>query len=372
MDALLLSRLPALLDRLKPGVLWVSHLGLVHHSNAESMCCTGVRTGDRLPAGDLLRAVVEAVHHRVPRRAVLTGRPALAGDLEPQMTCQVLPGLSDEDALVLLGEPAHATGLDTELLMQLVADDLRHPVHQAQLALSVCAHQGDAQGVAALVDEVEALLHSLDRLIELATLWPGMAAAAQDRLDPGHLLRQAWSDVADLARTRAIQVGFGQPPAGTVLAPLYGHGPGLRRVLRNCLRAALHATAPGGRLRVDYRQAGTRAQVVFVDCAMFAGLPAGHRPAGIGQRRSHEQLDWHLCRRILALHGAQLREERDGVARNFMIDLPCGAPFPIDNSGIAIEQAHRYAHDLSALLARNRRLSAERLPPASQGAGLPA
>jgi hypothetical protein len=196
MDTTLLSRLPGLLDRLQPGVLWVSHLGLVHHSNPEAMCRTGVRSGDRVPGGDLLRAVVEAVHHRLPRRAVLCGRPAQAGDLEPQLACEVLPGLSDDDALVMLGEPAHATGLDTELLMQLVADDLRQPLQQAQLALSVCAHQDDAQGVAVLVDEVEALLHGLDRLLELATLWPGMTGVAQDRLDPERLLRQAWSDVA--------------------------------------------------------------------------------------------------------------------------------------------------------------------------------
>ena len=352
------SRVPGWLDSLQQGLVWVHHTGRVLHANPQAVCSTGVRTGDRLSPGELLRAVVQAVHHRVARDARLTGRPQATGDLVPQLLCRVLPGTGDDDALIVLGTAQHEPALDSALLMRLLGDDLDRPLRRAQQALSIAREEGDAHATAGLLDEMEGLLGNLARLVELATLWGQPCPPAQDRLDLMGLLREAWGEVADLAHERAVRLSLVTDRQAQTLVPVYGHGPALRRVLRDCMAAALRKTTPGGSLRIEHRQMGPRVQIVFVDCALFPDLPIAERPparARDSHCRGREQVAWHLCRRLLALHGGQMREEHESGARNFMIDLPCGAPFPADNSASDMAQAHRYAHDLAALMARARR-----------------
>jgi hypothetical protein len=68
----------------------------------------------------------------------------------------------------------------------------------------------------------------------------------------------------------------------------------------------------------------------------------------------------HLCERIIRLHGGLLREEEDDLGlRNFLIDLPTGAPGRDGHDAhMDAAQAQRYAADLSALMARRRKVSA--------------
>ena len=56
----------------------------------------------------------------------------------------------------------------------------------------------------------------------------------------------------------------------------------------------------------------------------------------------------------MAQHGGQLREEHDDGQRNFLIDLPTGAPFRPEATAADIAQAQVYARDLAALMARRR------------------
>ena len=114
------QRVIALLDSLSTGLLWLTHTGHILSANAEAVCTTGLRSGDRLPTGELLRAVGQAVQHRVPRQARLIGRPDTPGNLVPELLCRVLPGLRDDDGFVLLGTPVHAPSVDASLLMQLL------------------------------------------------------------------------------------------------------------------------------------------------------------------------------------------------------------------------------------------------------------
>jgi hypothetical protein len=56
----------------------------------------------------------------------------------------------------------------------------------------------------------------------------------------------------------------------------------------------------------------------------------------------------------VSLHGGQLREEEEGGLRNFLIDLPTGAPHRNDHSQLDVAQAQQYARDLAALMSRAR------------------
>ena len=68
-------------------------------------------------------------------------------------------------------------------------------------------------------------------------------------------------------------------------------------------------------------------------------------------------------------HGGLLREEKDADGlRNFLIDLPTGAPGrDVDVTALNAEQVQRYAADLAALMSRRRK--AATAPPAAPVAG---
>jgi len=102
--------------------------------------------------------------------------------------------------------------------------------------------------------------------------------------------------------------------------------------------------------------AAARNAVVLNDAnARKPGLqkPRG-APAADGAR---DLIGLHLCERIIRLHGGLLREEQDELGlRNFLIDLPTGAPGRDGGDAhMDAAQAQRYAADLSALMARRRK-----------------
>jgi signal transduction histidine kinase len=146
------------------------------------------------------------------------------------------------------------------------------------------------------------------------------------------------------------------------LATLYGSEHWLRRVFLECLESALRTLPAGGTLEIEHRQMGPRALVVFRDCGVFGAasglavdMPHAEKPRAVAApSRARDQIGLKLCQHIVSLHGGQLREEEEDGLRNFLIDLPTGAPHRDDHAQLDIAQAQRYAHDLAALMARAR------------------
>ena len=98
-----------------------------------------------------------------------------------------------------------------------------------------------------------------------------------------------------------------------------------------------------------------------------ARKPVKGAPAAKPMLAAREQIGLKLCQHIVALHGGQLREEEEDGLRNFLIDLPTGAPHRADEAAIDVAQAQQYARDLSALMTRARRKNAQ----AGNGAAQP-
>jgi hypothetical protein len=74
--------------------------------------------------------------------------------------------------------------------------------------------------------------------------------------------------------------------------------------------------------------------------------------------KGRDYIGLRLARQIVALHGGALREENESGVRNFLIDLPTGAPHRLEQTQLDIAQAQQYAKDLSALMARARKRNA--------------
>jgi K+-sensing histidine kinase KdpD len=171
-----------------------------------------------------------------------------------------------------------------------------------------------------------------------------------------------------------VSVRFRSRSSGLTLATLYGSQPWIERVLLECLEAAIRSTRSQGALDIEYCQMGPRALIIFRDCGVFrptddpdavemkAAQPAPAKSATPARSAkpaprltARDQIGLKLCQHVIAMHGGLLREEDEGGLRNFLIDLPTGAPHREDHAQLDIEQAQVYARDLSALMTRARR-----------------
>jgi len=375
------ASLTELLENLRPGLLWVTREGIVRYANGEAAARTGLAAGRKLYDPDLARAVAQSVAGRVPRvvnaAGVVTGT---AGNGE--LKCRVIPGLAQDDAFVLIGQQVgqdDGSGFDN--LMQAIRTDVREPLRGARAALELVQAQGGGSGeIEALSDGVGQLLDVVDKLVDLASLWGSGTLLANDRIELWPMLQQVWAEVEPQALDRSVKVRFHAQTGADSLATLYGSERWLKRVFAECLDAAVRATQRGSLLEIEHRQMGARALIVFRDCGVFAarnsaapGVPMPGAAKGSAARQpsagAREQIGLKLCQHIVSLHGGQLREEHEDGQRNFLIDLPTGAPHRDAGPQLDIAQAQRYASDLAALMSRARKRAAPAAAPATAAGG---
>lgn len=346
------ATLVELLENFKAGLLWVQKDGVVRYANADATARTGLVPGRKLYDPDLLRAVTAAVAQGA------TVQLASAGSLNAptraaQLRCRVLPGLARDDAFVMIAADHGEHGVAFDNLLSVVRSDLREPLQEARASLPAAAWAA-----------VEPVLAVLDKLLDLADLWASDSLLTSDRIEPWKLLQEVWQELAPLARERSVTVRLDAHGAGTAdLAAIYGSESWLRRVFVEVMGEALGSARPGDTVDIDYRQLGPRALIAFRDCGAFAGAragavkldPRGGAPAGSKVEAARQHIGLKLCQHIVSLHGGRLREELEDGLRNFVIDLPTGAPHAPAEAQLDIAQAQRYAHDLAALMARARR-----------------
>jgi len=354
------ASLAEILENQKSGLLWVSQDGVVRYANGEACTRTGLASGGKLYDPDLARAVTRAVIARVSAVVTAPGRPAHVGEPVPELRCRVVPGLSRDDAFVFIRDSSGAdTGSAYDNLMQVIRTDLRTPLQDAQRALGLLERE-QALHAEPLLESVGEVLQVLDKISDLAALWNSGALMADDRIELWPLLQSVWGELQPQAMDRHVKVRFQAQDELANLATLYGSEPWMRRVLLECLEAAIRAAAPGSQLLIEHRQLGPRALIVFRNSGVFARLTTGvelesRRPAAGSPAAARERIGFQLCRHIVALHGGELREEHEDGDRHFLIDLPTGAPHRSSDPQMDIAQAQRYASDLAELMARSRR-----------------
>lgn len=355
------STLAELLENQKSGLLWVTRDAAVRYANGLGCSCTGLSPGRKVWDPDLVRAIAQVVASGAAQRVECIG--VSAGGVAPQLKCRVIPGLSKDDAFVLIQTDAAQEGAAFDRLMQVIDLDLREPIQRARGAFSPERAEDLRGEAAAAAPALQSILKTLDSLVELAALWRSGALLENDRIEIWPLLQQVWVEAEPLAVQRSVKVRFVAQTDADSLATLYGSEQWLRRVMQECLEAAIRSASAGGTLHIEHRQLGPRALIVFRDCGVFAVPEAGAvalpntAKGGAATRprlAAREQIGLELCRHVLALHGGQLREETEDGVRNFLIDLPTGAPFRADQASIDTAQVQQYARDLAELMSRSR------------------
>jgi len=369
MEKLLNSGLIELFENQKSGLVWIDRKQNVRYANTQAKKLMGSALGARLCDSALMRAAAETMAGCGPRTVGTPGAIAKSGIGARELQCRVINGLSREDAFILL-QDSNATDPADDLddLMHIIRTDLHVPLQRIEQALCV-ARDADSDGhsIDTLVNQVGELAQVARNLADLATVWAAGPMRSDDRIELMKLIQQAWAKVQPLAIDRNVKLRFRTPVPGNDLAALYGSELWLHRLFLECLESAVRASRFGSTLEILHRQQGSRATLVFRDCGAFASremaadtieLQAGKTPyqtkSGSLRPSARERVSLKLCQHIVTMHGGQLREEDEDGLRNFLIELPTGAPHNQQHSQLDMAQAQQYARDLSELLARSR------------------
>ena len=364
--------LELMFGHLQGGLLWLSADGRLKYANAKARALGGFEAGQQLADGTLRRAVAAIGSGRHDRPIEMEYLPP-AGE-QRLLHATAAPALVKGDVFVFLEDAApHGDALGLSNLMTVIRTDLTPPLEHLVQALDLL-QQGRSNAVATeeAVKHGGAIVETLKRLVDLSELWTSDSLLANDRIEVWALLQQAWAQAQAFAQTRRLTVRLINQIAADALPVTYGSAFWIQRVVAESLQAALRAASPGATLDIELRQMGPRVLIVFRNSGMW---PAAARQAVLlndGQARlapnaprrvappidAKDLIGLHLSERIIRLHGGLLREEHDDLGlRNFLIDLPTGAPGRLggDDAAMDAAQAQRYAADLSALMARRRR-----------------
>lgn len=361
--------LSLLFEGLRDGLIWSSASGQIKFANTRAVELCGLKAGQDLPEGRLRKAVQVIAAGKLDNPLEMEFEPPPGA--RPLLHARVMAALTPGDAFVFLSPPAlYGEPLALANLMTVIRTELGGQLKRLENSLDAARQGADVGRLGEAIEQSKAVTDTLARLTDLSAIWASESLLADDRIEAWKLLQEVWEQARPFAESRKVSVRMISRMEATTSPIIYGSEFWIRRVMVESLQSALRAAGNGATLDIEMRQMGPRVLVVFRNSGMWAAQARGAvilndaaaRPDASKPAPPRPSVDpkdligLALCERILALHGGQLREEVDDGLRNFLIDLPTGAPHRAEfDATLDSAQAQRYAADLSALMARGRR-----------------
>lgn len=358
--------------QLTGGLLWLAGDGSIKYANPKAATLGGFKSGQFLPDCTLKKAVAVIGAGRHPGPIEMEYMPP-AGEMR-LLHAKAAPALTPGDVFVFLDEAApHGEPLALDNLMTVIRTDLTPPLDRLQRGLErIKDGTADLDSIGDAAEQAAGIVETLKRMVDLSSLWASESLLASDRIEVWSVLQDAWRHIQGFAESRRLTVRLVNQIEEDAMPVTYGSDFWVRRVVTESLQAALRAASPGATLDIELRQMGPRMLIVFRNSGMWPAaarsavtLNDGNAPRtatskarpAVPQVNAKDLIGLHLCERIIRLHGGLLREEKDDDGmRNFLIDLPTGAPGRDEHDALMdAAQAQRYAADLSALMARRRK-----------------
>jgi signal transduction histidine kinase len=185
------------------------------------------------------------------------------------------------------------------------------------------------------------------------------AIQREERILLPELLKKALAEVMKQAHDRNITVATEGLDAE--LPAVYGSAHWLSKALSEYLEQSIRSAQPGGLIELSVQAVGTRVMVRVRNKGLFVSnheRRSAFVPFGVGDSAQPDGprrgIGLALSQRILEQHGGSVRIEDDFDGVDFVLEIPAGAPVSQD-AQLSVEQAQRYARDMSQLLARSMR-----------------
>jgi len=350
-----------LFDQVKSGVVWVQRDGIVRYANKAAVQMTPVMLGQAMmdPVADRTVKAAAQGMLKLPFQFELTTQEA-----HPDSIRAVLIGAPvGNDLMVVLNNVSEERWYSQALenLVGYIEAEMAHPIEALAKKLPQIAQLLQRQGwtveLAVRVEEANSLSIKRSKLRDLVSVFGESAIQRDERILLSDLLRRAVGEVMPAARARNITLtaeGMDEE-----LPAIYGSAHWLSKAMSEYLEQSVRSAQSGDLIELSIQAVGARVNVR----ARNQGLFVSHHerrgafvPFGVGDTgkpvEARQGIGLALSQRILEQHGGCVRIEDEFDAVDFVLELPAGAPSTQD-AQLSVEQAHRYAHDMSELLARS-------------------
>jgi signal transduction histidine kinase len=251
--------------------------------------------------------------------------------------------------------------------ISLFGEEVRHQISQLQAQIETLL-QGDesalAQNAQTLREQAKAVHQLLKEISDLTQLMQRDLAFTDERIDVAARMQALVLELAPAQINRDITLSFTPDPVRS--GAVYGNTPWMDYALRALLTSLIHGAPQHSRIALDAKQMG--------DFMVFTGRVGGDyaqshiSTAGsaevpllpVAKQSMQDATSLLMCRRIVDLHGGQLKLELlpSSDVESFTLTLATGAP-PNERSRVSCAecryplQAQSYAMDLASLLANH-------------------
>lgn len=349
-----------LFDQVKSGVVWVQRNGVVRYANKAAVQMTPVMLGQAMMDPVAARTVQAAGQGmlQLPFSFELTTQEAHPDAIR----AVVINAPVGQDLMVVLNNVSQERWYSHALenLIGYVEAEMAQPIEALSRKLPRTAQlvqqQGAAGDLKALIHDAAALSIKLGKLRDLVSVFGESAIQRDERIMLTALIEHAIAEVMPQAKARNITLSMSDGPQE--LPAIYGNVHWLGKAMSEYLEQSIRSAQPGGLIELTIQTVGTRVLVRARNQGLFVSHHERRNafaPFGVGdtskpsdQRRG---IGLALAQRILEQHGGSVRIEDEFDSVDFVLEIPAGAPASQD-AQLSVEQAQRYARDMSQLLAR--------------------
>jgi hypothetical protein len=348
-------------DQVKSGIVWVQRDGIVRYANKAAVQLTPCMLGRPFLDPMLDRTIKSAGQDliRMPFLFDITTDEASPDTIR----AVVLPAPVGADLMLVLNNVSEERWYASALKNMIgyveaeMAGPIESLVQRLPAVTELVGGNLDRPEVKALLTDASALSAKLSKLKDLVSVFGQGAIQRDDRIIVKDLINLAMNEIKPLALAR--QVGMKLSGVEAELPAVYGSAPWLAKAMAEYLEYAVLNADVGGVIELSVKALGTRVIIRSRNQGMFMsnherrsafipfGVGDGHQ-AGQGK----QNIGLALSARIVEQHGGSVRIEDEFDSVDFVMEIPAGAPAAQD-AQLSVEQAQRYAHDMSSLLARS-------------------
>jgi signal transduction histidine kinase len=348
-------------DHVKSGIVWVQRDGTVRYANKAAVQLTPCMLGRPFLDPMLDRTIKSAGQDliRMPFLFDIT-----TDETSPDtIRAVVLPAPVGNDLMLVLNNVSEERWYASALknLIDYVDAEMTGPIETLVQRLPVVAEltRTNAHGkeLSSLMTDASLLSSKLGKLKDLVSVFGQGAIQRDDRILVNDLVKRAMKNIQPLMQERSMNIKVSG--LENELPAVYGSAVWLAKAMAEYLEYVVLNAEVGGVIELSVKALGTRVIIRSRNQGMFmsnherrsAFVPFG---AGDGHflGRGKQNIGLALSARIVEQHGGSVRIEDDFDSVDFVMEIPAGAP-AMQDAQLSVEQAQRYARDMSSLLARS-------------------
>lgn len=344
-------------DQVSSGIVWVQRDGTIRYANKAAVQLTPCMLGRPFMDPKLDRTIKSAGQNLI--------RMPFQFDITTDEVCPdtvravIMPAPVGADLMLVLNNVTEE-GWYAATLKNLVgyvdaemAGPMADVIKRLPVVTELIGGNTNSPELKALMQDAAELSTKLSKLKDMVAVFGQGAIERDERILVTALVQKAIDKVLPFAQSK--QVTLQTSGLSDDLPAVYGSTLWLTKAMSEYLEYAVVHAGKGGCIELAVKTMGTRVTIRSTNKGMFMSKQERRRaftPMGLGQSDGNQSIGLALSARIVEQHGGSVRIEDEFDSVDFVMEIPAGAPVAQD-AQLSVEQAQRYAFDMSSLLARS-------------------